>query len=79
MGVGEFLVSQDSQLPFADRTPATGARPVCLLDQPSVRDPKMTIGQLVQANIAKLGEIITIPRFVRFNESTISVGARFRF
>jgi elongation factor Ts len=39
---------------------------VCLLDQPSVRDPKVTIGQLVQAAIAKLGENIAIPRFVRF-------------
>ena len=39
---------------------------VCLLDQPSVRDPKVTIGQLVQSAIAKLGENIAIPRFIRF-------------
>jgi len=39
---------------------------VCLLDQPSIRDPKMTIGQVVQAAIAKLGENISIARFVRF-------------
>jgi elongation factor Ts len=39
---------------------------VCLLDQPSIRDPKMTIGQIVQAAIAKMGENIAIPRFVRF-------------
>ena len=39
---------------------------VCLLDQPSVRDPKVTIGQLVQQAIAKMGENISIPRFVRF-------------
>jgi elongation factor Ts len=39
---------------------------VCLLDQPSIRDPKVTIGQLVQAAIAKLGENIGVPRFVRF-------------
>ena len=39
---------------------------VCLLDQPSVRDPKLTIGQIVQAAIAKMGENIAIPRFVRF-------------
>ena len=38
---------------------------VCLLDQPSIRDPKQTIGQLVQAAIAKLGENISIARFVR--------------
>jgi elongation factor Ts len=39
---------------------------VCLLDQPSIRDPKLTIGQVVQAAIAKMGENIGIPRFVRF-------------
>jgi elongation factor Ts len=39
---------------------------VCLLDQPSIRDPKLTIGQLVQAAIAKLGENVSIARFVRF-------------
>jgi elongation factor Ts len=39
---------------------------VCLLDQPSIRDPKVTIGQLVQTAIARLGENIAVPRFVRF-------------
>jgi elongation factor Ts len=39
---------------------------VCLVDQPSIRDPKVTIGQAVQAAIAKLGENISIARFVRF-------------
>jgi elongation factor Ts len=39
---------------------------VCLLDQPSIRDPKVTIGQVVQSAIAKLGENIAVPRFVRF-------------
>jgi elongation factor Ts len=39
---------------------------VCLMDQPSIRDPKITIGQAIQAVIAKLGENIAIPRFVRF-------------
>jgi elongation factor Ts len=39
---------------------------VCLLDQPSIRDPKVTIGQAVQAAIAKLGENISVARFVRF-------------
>jgi elongation factor Ts len=37
-----------------------------LLDQPSIRDPKVTIGQVVTAAIAKLGENVAIPRFVRF-------------
>ena len=39
---------------------------VCLLDQPSIRDPKVTIGQAVQSAIAKLGENISVARFVRF-------------
>ena len=39
---------------------------VVLLDQPSIRDPKVTIAQMVQAAIAKLGENISIARFVRF-------------
>jgi elongation factor Ts len=39
---------------------------VVLLDQPSIRDPKTTVGQLVQTAIAKLGENIGVARFVRF-------------
>jgi elongation factor Ts len=39
---------------------------VCLLDQASVRDPKVTIGQIVTAAIAKMGENISVARFVRF-------------
>ena len=39
---------------------------VVLLDQPSIRDPKTTIGQMVTAAIAKFGENITVARFARF-------------
>jgi elongation factor Ts len=39
---------------------------VCLVDQPSIRDPKTTVSQLLQAAIAKLGENIGVARFVRF-------------
>jgi elongation factor Ts len=39
---------------------------VVLLDQASIRDPKTTVGQLIQAAIAKLGENISVARFVRF-------------
>jgi elongation factor Ts len=38
----------------------------CLLEQASVRDPNVTITQLVQDAIRILGENITISRFVRF-------------
>jgi elongation factor Ts len=39
---------------------------VCLLDQPSVRDPDVTIKQMLASAVAKTGENITISRFVRF-------------
>ncbi len=39
---------------------------VCLMDQPSVRDPNVTIKQMVAAATAKTGENITISRFARF-------------
>ena len=39
---------------------------VVLLDQPSIRDPKTSIGDLVTAAIAKMGENMVIKRFARF-------------
>src|SRR5580700_3362491 len=39
---------------------------ICLLEQPFVKEPTMTVGQLVKTKIAKLGENITVARFVRF-------------
>jgi elongation factor Ts len=38
----------------------------CLLEQPFVRDPKLTVGQLVQEKIALIKENIVIRRFARF-------------
>jgi elongation factor Ts len=38
----------------------------CLLEQPFVRDPKLSIGQLVQEKIALIKENIVIRRFARF-------------
>ena len=37
-----------------------------LLDQPSVRDANLTVGELVSHTIAKTGENISIARFARF-------------
>jgi elongation factor Ts len=37
-----------------------------LLDQPSVRDPKKTVGQLITDAIAKMGENIAVSRFTRY-------------
>ena len=38
----------------------------CLVDQVSIRDSKTTVGQMIQAAIAKLGENVGVARFVRF-------------
>ena len=45
---------------------------VCLLEQPSVRDPAVTIQQMLQAATAKTGENITVSRFVRFKLGEIA-------
>jgi elongation factor Ts len=39
---------------------------VCLLDQPFVREPALTVKQLVEQAIAKTGENVQISRFCRF-------------
>lgn len=39
---------------------------VCLLDQPFIRNPDVTVGQLVKETIAKLGENVVVRRFARF-------------
>ena len=36
-----------------------------LVDQPSIRDPKVKVSQMIQATIAKVGENITVSRFAR--------------
>lgn len=41
-------------------------RQVVLLDQPSIRDPKTSVANLVTAAIATMGENITVARFARF-------------
>ena len=39
---------------------------ICLLDQPFVKDPDKTVGQLLIEKIATIGENIVIRRFVRY-------------
>lgn len=39
---------------------------ICLLDQPFVKDPDITVGTLLTNLIAKIGENIVIRRFARF-------------
>jgi len=38
----------------------------CLYDQPFIKDNTLTVGQLIATKIAKMGENITVSRFVRF-------------
>lgn len=39
---------------------------VCLLDQPFIKDPSITVNDLLKNKIAKIGENIKIRRFVRY-------------
>ncbi len=39
---------------------------VCLVEQPYIKDPDRTVGQLLAETVASLGENIRIRRFVRF-------------
>ena len=39
---------------------------VCRLEQPFVKDPDKTVGEMVSAAIAKIGEKISVRRFVRY-------------
>jgi elongation factor Ts len=39
---------------------------VCLLNQPFVKDPEITVGELVSRMVATTGENITVRRFVRY-------------
>ncbi|MCT4595614.1 MAG: translation elongation factor Ts [Anaeromicrobium sp.] len=39
---------------------------ICLLEQPFIKDPDVTVGDLLTAKIAKIGENLSIRRFARF-------------
>lgn len=43
-----------------------------LVDQASIRDPKVTIGQLVSGAVSKMGENITVRRFVRWKVGEVA-------
>ena len=38
-----------------------------LLEQPYIRDPNMSVDELVKSYVSKLGENIKVARFTRFN------------
>jgi elongation factor Ts len=39
---------------------------ICLMEQPFIKDPDKTITQLINENITKIGENISIRRFTRY-------------
>jgi elongation factor Ts len=47
----------------------------CLLEQPFVKDPKLTVGQLIQEKIAIIKENIVVRRFARFRVGESGGGA----
>ncbi|MBE3575929.1 MAG: translation elongation factor Ts [Firmicutes bacterium] len=47
---------------------------VCLLDQPFIREPEHTVQQYIATYVAKLGENITVRRFVRFERGEGATG-----
>ena len=51
------------------------AEAVTLLDQPFIKDPKLTVRDLVRERIGKLGENIVVRRFARFEVGTGDAGS----
>ena len=47
---------------------------VCLYEQPFIKENTITVGQLIKTKIAKLGENISVARFVRFKVGDIAGG-----
>lgn len=44
----------------------------CLMDQPFIKNPDITVGELVKEHNAKLGENIVVPRFSRMQLGEVS-------
>jgi elongation factor Ts len=63
----------DLESEFGDRKKALEA--VSLLDQPFIKDPKLTIRDLNKAAISKLGENVVVRRFARFEVGADLPGA----
>ena len=63
-GAGGGIGARDLQA-LASRLPPQGAS-VVLLEQPWVKDEKVTVGKLVDDVIRKTGENVVVRRFARF-------------
>jgi len=46
--------------------PTDVANEICLMEMPFIKDPSVTIGDMVTQKIAKMGENIVIRRFTRY-------------
>jgi elongation factor Ts len=46
---------------------------ICLYEQPFIKDNTHTVADLIKENIAKLGENISVSRFVRFKVGDMAV------
>ena len=46
---------------------------VCLLEQPFIKENTITVADLIKSKIAKLGENISVARFVRFKVGDTAV------
>lgn len=57
---------EDIQVKMAEGRLDKFYKEVCLMEQPFVKDPDITITELLGAQVAKLGENIKISRFVRW-------------
>ena len=55
---------------------------VCLLEQPFVKEPGITVGELIVGSSNRLGEKISVHRFVRFKVGetgeTVAISREFR-
>jgi elongation factor Ts len=54
------------EIPAGEQADAEERNTACLLDQPFVKDPKVTVGDLLKLLIGKTGENIVVRRFARF-------------
>src|SRR5262249_33440937 len=52
---------------------------VCLHEQPFIKDQTISVSQLIATNMEKLGENITVRRFVRFKVGDSFTGAASRY
>lgn len=62
----QYISINDVPLEVKENTPPETLAEACLLSQPFIRQPDITIGELLKEKIAIIGENIRVSRFVRF-------------